>query len=424
MASSTCSGSVRSRAAASVRRPSRSTMRSKALVPVTASSRRVFEPMDDSETTVMGPIMPSAPTWVPPHNSMEWGPARTTRTRSPYLSPKKARAPMASASALVVSSTTTSASVSTSALAIAATAASSSGATPPWWLKSKRRRSGATSEPCWRTWSPEHGPQGGVEQVGAGVVAAQRVAPDPVDGGQRVLAGEELAGDPGPVGGEAGQGGHGVVDDRGARLGDDGAGVADLAAALGVEGGAVEEDLGPARRGRGRDRPAPPPPGPGRRTRRAAGRRRRSGPRCRAPSGRPARRPAVLADRAAARAWARCRSMAASKPARSTATPASSAISTVSSIGEAVGVVQPEGHVARDRVRPPRPAPPRGWSSRWPGCAGSPPPRGRPRRGSGGAARPGPGRPPRGCPPPRRPAAGVTAPVDPELAGPAARPGG
>ena len=108
-------------------------------MPVTANSRRVFEPMDDSEVMVMGPIIPRAPTWVPPHSSMEWGPARTTRTRSPYLSPKKARAPMASASALDVSSTTTSASVSTSALAIDATAASSSGVTLPWWLKSKRR---------------------------------------------------------------------------------------------------------------------------------------------------------------------------------------------------------------------------------------------------------------------------------------------
>ena len=63
-----------------------------------------------SDTTVMGPIMPRAPTWVPPHSSMECGPARTTRTRSPYLSPKKARAPMASAWALVVSTTVTSAS--------------------------------------------------------------------------------------------------------------------------------------------------------------------------------------------------------------------------------------------------------------------------------------------------------------------------
>ena len=106
---------------------------------MTAKSRRVLDPMDDSEMMVIGPIMPRAPTWVPPHSSMEWGPARTTRTRSPYLSPKKASAPMASAWALVVSSTMTSASVSTSALAMAATADSSSGATLPWWLKSKRR---------------------------------------------------------------------------------------------------------------------------------------------------------------------------------------------------------------------------------------------------------------------------------------------
>ena len=94
-ASGTCSGSVRSSAAASASSPSRARMRSKALAPVTASIRRVLEPMDASDTTVMGPIIPRAPTWVPPQSSMEWAPARTTRTRSPYLSPKKARAPMA-----------------------------------------------------------------------------------------------------------------------------------------------------------------------------------------------------------------------------------------------------------------------------------------------------------------------------------------
>ncbi len=64
-----------------------------------------------------------------------------------------------------------------------------------------------------------------------------------VDGGQRVLADLELAVDPGLVHDEARYGVHGVVDVGDARLGDDGAGVADLATALGIEGRAVQEDL-------------------------------------------------------------------------------------------------------------------------------------------------------------------------------------
>ena len=60
--------------------------------------RRVLAPIDPSETIETGPIWPRASTWVPPQNSSECGPARTTRTTSPYLSPKKAKAPMASAS--------------------------------------------------------------------------------------------------------------------------------------------------------------------------------------------------------------------------------------------------------------------------------------------------------------------------------------
>ena len=53
----------------------------------------------------------------------------------------------------------------------------------------------------------------------------------------------------GPVGGQPGQGADGVVDVGPAGVGDDRPGVADLAAALGVEGGAVQEDLGHARLG-------------------------------------------------------------------------------------------------------------------------------------------------------------------------------
>ena len=67
--------------------------------PVTASMRRRFEPIEPSDTTLMGPISPVACTCVPPHSS-RLGPASRTRTTSPYLSPKKAMAPMAWASAI------------------------------------------------------------------------------------------------------------------------------------------------------------------------------------------------------------------------------------------------------------------------------------------------------------------------------------
>ena len=59
--------------------------------------------MEASETILTGPMSPSARTWVPPHSSIEWRPASSTRTTSPYLSPKKAIAPRLAASALVVS---------------------------------------------------------------------------------------------------------------------------------------------------------------------------------------------------------------------------------------------------------------------------------------------------------------------------------
>ncbi len=57
--------------------------------------RRVFEPMEASETTCSGPIVPRAFTCVPPQSSTESCPASTTRTTSPYFSPKNAIAPAA-----------------------------------------------------------------------------------------------------------------------------------------------------------------------------------------------------------------------------------------------------------------------------------------------------------------------------------------
>ncbi|GIU87950.1 MAG: hypothetical protein KatS3mg009_2465 [Acidimicrobiia bacterium] len=77
-------------------------MCSSAPSPVIASMRRRLEPIEPSDTILIGPMNPSASTWVPPHSSTD-GPASSTRTRSPYFSPKKAIAPFASASAFEVS---------------------------------------------------------------------------------------------------------------------------------------------------------------------------------------------------------------------------------------------------------------------------------------------------------------------------------
>ncbi len=76
---------------------------------------------------------------MPPQNSSEAGPARTTRTEEPYLSPKKATAPIFSASSRVASTVSTPMSASTVALASAKTSSSSSGVGWLWCEKSKRR---------------------------------------------------------------------------------------------------------------------------------------------------------------------------------------------------------------------------------------------------------------------------------------------
>ena len=94
--SATSSG-VDLRAARRARSAGRSSSRmcASAPSPVTASMRRRFAPIEPSLTILIGPMNPSAWTWVPPHSSIECSPASRTRTRSPYLSPKNAIAPSA-----------------------------------------------------------------------------------------------------------------------------------------------------------------------------------------------------------------------------------------------------------------------------------------------------------------------------------------
>ena len=212
-------------------------------MPVTASMRRVLEPIEASDMTVMGPIMPRAPTWVPPHSSTEWGPARTTRTRSPYLSPKKARAPMASASDLDVSCTDHDGIGEHVGVGHGHDGRQLLGGDGPVVAEVEPEAVGRHQRALLADLVAENGAEGGVEQVRPRVVAAQGVTAGSVDGGQGVLSGEDLAGDRRPVRGQTGQCRHGVVDECGTRLGHDGPDVTELATALGVERRAVEEDL-------------------------------------------------------------------------------------------------------------------------------------------------------------------------------------
>ena len=70
--------------------------------PVLASIRRIPAATLASETILNIPIWPVLRAWIPPQNSHE-GPKRTTRTLSPYFSPKRAIAPIFLASSIGVS---------------------------------------------------------------------------------------------------------------------------------------------------------------------------------------------------------------------------------------------------------------------------------------------------------------------------------
>ena len=123
---------------------------------------------------------------------------------------------------------------------------SSSSATCAKWEKSKRRRSGATSEPACLTCVPRTWRERGVEQVGAGVVAADGVAALAVDDGVDAVADGEVALEHGLVRADAlnGQDAAGDFGDGFVAIGGgEPAGIADLAAGVAVEAGVIENDL-------------------------------------------------------------------------------------------------------------------------------------------------------------------------------------
>ena len=108
--------------------------------PTSASTRRLPEPTDCSETRDSEPSWEVEPTWVPPHSSRDHGPfISTTRTSSPYFSPNRDMAPSFLASASGISRVTTSKSSRMAVLAICSISWICSAFRASPWEKSKRR---------------------------------------------------------------------------------------------------------------------------------------------------------------------------------------------------------------------------------------------------------------------------------------------
>ncbi len=233
----------RSRAASAINGSSRWS-RATVASPVIASMRRRFEPIDDSLTILMVPMSPVARTCVPPQSSID-DPASSTRTMSPYLSPKNAIAPSASASSLVVSKIRVGVFVSVSALARRSISAICVvgdrfvvAEVEPQAIRADHR-AGLLDVLA------EHLSQRVVQQVRArcGCGGSPPRRSDVDRRGRGLARGQRPRRDPGPVAAQVRQGERGVDHLGDPRLGGDGAGVADLTAGLGVERCPVEEDV-------------------------------------------------------------------------------------------------------------------------------------------------------------------------------------
>ena len=302
---------------------------------------------------------------------------------SPYLSPKKAIAPISSASALVVSNARTGVlasvsrlarrSISVDLLAVHRLVVGEVEAQPVGRderaglldVLAEHLRAGRGAAGGWRCGC------GGWRRA-----ARRRSRPSPA--GPAVIVPSVTRAD---VAAQVGQGERGVEHLGRAGLGGDRAGVADLAAALGVERRAVEEDLDRARASpAAARRTASTTARTGPRRRRRCSRRTSSCRTARRPRGR--RRGWRRRRRCAGPPWPapRCSAISGSKPATSTATSRSPAISWVSSSGKpyvswSTNAVDPDSVRARRRR-----ARPRGSSARCAASGGSAPPPCRARR--------------------------------------------
>ncbi len=117
-----------------------------ATVPAIASTRRMPAATPPSETMRKSPMSPVRATWVPPQSSRE-EPMSSTRTSSPYFSPKSIIAPSFCAASIGMTRAVVGSLRRTSALTIFSTRRISSADIGAGWLKSKRVLSSSTSEP-------------------------------------------------------------------------------------------------------------------------------------------------------------------------------------------------------------------------------------------------------------------------------------
>ena len=130
-------------------------MRRSAAAPVTASIRRIPEPMLRSPVMTKLPIWPDARQWVPPHSSWLKPSTRIVRTLSPYFSSKNASAPAAWASGIVIHSIDHRAVLADDAPHLALDRAASRRRSAPGRTGSRSGGSpGVTSEPACRARSP------------------------------------------------------------------------------------------------------------------------------------------------------------------------------------------------------------------------------------------------------------------------------
>ena len=130
------------------------------------------------------PMSPVRATWVPPQSSTEKGrpalsppgtlPIDTTRTSSPYFSPNKARAPESIASSTSIRRVTTGSFCKRTRLAMSSTSASSLSLIGFGWAKSKRSRSAGDERPLLGDMVAEHLAQRLVQQMGGGMIGADR----------------------------------------------------------------------------------------------------------------------------------------------------------------------------------------------------------------------------------------------------------
>ena len=124
-----------------------------ALLPVTASTRRIPAATPPSETILRLPISPVRDTWVPPHNSLEL-PISRTRTSSPYFSPNSIMAPVFCASSKDMTLPEVAVFSRISWLTIPSILRICSDVIGALWVKSKRVLVASTREPFCCTWSP------------------------------------------------------------------------------------------------------------------------------------------------------------------------------------------------------------------------------------------------------------------------------